>query len=370
MIAGKRILWGVCGIGHGHTFRQLPIIEAFAKHNRILVFAYGESLAFYQRRFEDVAGVKVAPVAVPFFVGNAQGLDFAATAALPANRQDYQGINAAALALAQDWLGKPDLVVSDYEPVTAQYAYATGAPLVTLDQQSKYLDGIFAPELNGQTYADEIARLRLFFPKAAGRLACSFFKVAKTQHAPEKSTIVPPVLGDAVLAIPKNARRNPKEILLYLSSQRPFGQEFREIETICAARPDITFHAFGKNLPPSGIGNLRIHAHGEPSFHQVLGRCGGIVTTAGHTLISEAMYLGIPVYAIPLPVYEQEMNAHVLATGGFGISHPRLEGRQLDAFLEGLPRFSDAIKTDRACLLRRAGQSRIIRYLERTLRAE
>jgi hypothetical protein len=37
-----------------------------------------------------------------------------------------------AIAKALDKLGKPDLVVTDYEPISAQVAYATQAPLVTI----------------------------------------------------------------------------------------------------------------------------------------------------------------------------------------------------------------------------------------------
>ena len=31
------------------------------------------------------------------------------------------------------------------------------------------------------------------------------------------------------------------------------------------------------------------------------------------------MFLGIPVYALPLPLYEQQLNADVIAEGRFGI---------------------------------------------------
>lgn len=38
------ILWGVCGIGHGHTFRQLPLIQHFADEgHKIMIFAYNNS---------------------------------------------------------------------------------------------------------------------------------------------------------------------------------------------------------------------------------------------------------------------------------------------------------------------------------------
>lgn len=85
-VQGKKILWGVCGIGLGHTNRQLPLIEHLRQRNKIVILAYGESLKAYRKLFAADANVTVLPVAVPFMVGSATGLDFAASAQLAANK--------------------------------------------------------------------------------------------------------------------------------------------------------------------------------------------------------------------------------------------------------------------------------------------
>jgi uncharacterized protein (TIGR00661 family) len=352
-----KILWGVCGIGHGHTFRQLPLIEHFTAANAdISIFAYGESHKFYTARYAGNPRVRVAPVAVPFYVGGRDGLDFEATARRPENRQDYAGVNAAAMARAQAHIGRPDLVVSDYEPVSASYAYACNAPLVTVDQQSKYLCGTFPKELNGQTYADEMMRLHLFFPRAERRIATSFFRVARQG---KEIDLCGPVLGAAVTRLRRAP--DPSVILLYLSAQQAFGQGGQEIAAACARFPGASFHLFGGSIEGA---NITCYERGDPRFHDILSRCGGIVTTAGHTLLSEAMYLGAPVYAVPLPLYEQEMNAHVIGANGFGLSRPQIDEEGLAQFLRGLPDYSAAIAGDRAVLLRRPGQGKILRLLK------
>jgi len=363
MSARPKILWGICGIGHGHTFRQLPLIEHFSRSCDLVIFGYGESYDFYRKHFSDNPHVSVERVAVPFYVGNKDGLDFKATADLPQNKQDYAAINGAAMAQANEKLGTPDLVVSDYEPISAQYAYACNAPLVTIDQQSKYLCGDFPTPLNGQTFADEIARLRLFFPKAERRLACSFFQVAKKPDAVEQVDICPPVLSDKIATLHRNPDRSGKSILVYLSSQRPFGQSFEEITEIFNNLPDVRFHLFGKGIPALPASNVQIYEHGDPRFHDILASCNGIVSTAGHTLLSEAMNLGIPVYAIPLPLYEQEMNAYVIDKNGFGLSCPCLDTDTLSSFIGNIPRYETAIKEDKTILLREPGQQMIINQL-------
>src|SRR3989344_8837787 len=173
----NKILYGVCGIGSGHTHRQLPLIEHFSKSCRIIVFAYGYSLDFYKKHFKDNSNVSIVPVAVPFYVGNENGIDLEATKKLARNQGiDFDSTNAKAKEQISVTLGLPDLVITDYEPISAQFAYDNDIPLVTIDQQSKYLCADCPDRIGNVSVAEELARLKMFFPKADTRIACSFFK--------------------------------------------------------------------------------------------------------------------------------------------------------------------------------------------------
>jgi uncharacterized protein (TIGR00661 family) len=363
----KKILWGISGIGNGHFNRQAPIIAHYARTSRIVLFVYGESLRNARRVFGRDRNISIVEIDVPFWAGKEGGLDFLKTARLNAGK-DFLSVTCRAYARAEKLIGKPDLVVTDYEPVSVGYGYACGAPVVTFDQQSKYLCGDFPKRLGGQAYADETTRLRFFFPQAAERIACSFFRVHRKPGAPEV-TIVPPPLKQAIVSLTRKPRQGERSVLVYISSQRKLVQPLEEVIRICGSQPGVKFHLFAKEVtrlhaPPP---NVAVYRHGDQRFYGILAECNGIVSTAGHMLLSEAMYLGIPVYAIPLAVYEQQMNAHVIARHGFGISFPRFEWRQLGAFIRGLDRFAAAIKKDRSVLLRGPGQGEIVRRLNRIL---
>ena len=71
-----KILYGICGLGKGHTFRQLPIVEYFSKISDLMIFAHDNSYDFYTSYFKDSSSVKVVEVAIPFYVGNKYGIDF------------------------------------------------------------------------------------------------------------------------------------------------------------------------------------------------------------------------------------------------------------------------------------------------------
>lgn len=363
------ILWGVCGIGHGHTFRQLPLIQHFADEgHKIMIFAYNNSFDVLSKQFQKMSNVEIEAVAVPYYVGTRTGLDFNATAQHPANQNvDFQGINARAMTHAASFIGKPDLVISDYEPVSAQYAYAQNAPLVTLDQQSKYLNADIPDELHGQSYIDEVERLRMFFPKATKRLACSFFDVAQKKTSSDKVTICPPILRSEIVNMQRHKTDTPS-ILIYLSAQMPQAQSIEDITKICTLFTNVHFHLFTHQAHNQiHSDNITLYPHGTHAFQDVMRSCHGIISTAGHSLLSEAMALAIPVYALPLPLYEQQMNAHIIHTGGFGMSSDTLTATSLAKFLDNLTIFEQAIRDDRTTLLKSSGQPEILHHLKATI---
>jgi uncharacterized protein (TIGR00661 family) len=349
------ILYGVCGIGNGHTNRQLPIIEHYSQSAKIMIFAYGESLQTLSDRFGNHPNIKISEIAVPYYVSSKTGLDFLATLEHPFNQNiDFHGINIKAMSEAESFIGKPNVVISDYEPVSAQYAYATNSPLITIDQQSKYLKGSFPKELNGTTYADEVARLMMFFPKVEKRIACSFFSVPENGDVRADVEVVAPILKSSILNLQRNKSLR-QSLLVYLSSQKDIDQPMEEMFDAFETNPDMDFNIFTKQDLSSikiKARNINTYQHGDRRFSNVLSSCHGIISTAGHSLLSEAMFLGIPVYAIPLGLYEQQMNAHVIGENKFGIVVPSIISETVQSFIKGLPEFESNIANDKKVLLR------------------
>lgn len=365
-----KILYGVTGIGYGHTFRQLPIIEYFARSAKIVIFAYDNSYRYYKEHFKKNNSIKVIRVAVPFYAGDKYGLNFKIAAKIPENqKENFIQINFQAMHKAFKIIGRPNLVISDYEPISAQYAYAHNAPLITIDQQSKFLSGSFPQNLKGYTFRDEIERLHMFFPKIKNRIVCSFFKF-KIKNSSEKIKIFPPTIKNSVLKISRHI--DPNCILLYISSAREFGQSPKQIIKTLKNYPDKKFHLFInkkdiKTFEGKSNSNIYIYPHGSPAFNNILGKCAGIISTAGHSLLSEAMYLGIPVYAIPVSPYEQHLNAHIVDKYKFGISNSKISPKKLEYFIKNIPYFTSNIIKDKKILNRTPGQNKIISFIEKIL---
>jgi len=367
------IVYGVCGIGNGHAYRQMPVVRALALRHRVVVLAYGDSLETYGRLAARDGNLRVVPVTVPYLPGRRGGIDWAAVADGARPGGDYWRSTGAALAEVERLVGTPDLVVSDYEPVSAMCAYATGAPLVTLDQQSKFLVGDLpvpgggAPGCPGPE--DEVARLRLFFPCARLRLACSFFPVPRLAEPHAEVTVIPPVLRAEMLRLERRPSARPS-VLVYLSGQHLSRPDLPGLYAALGGRPDVDFHLFGRAARGDGAPappvNVRVHAPDDAVFLDLLGGVHGLVCTAGHNLLSEAVHLRLPVLAMPLGIHEQRLNAAMVAAAGAGMSSPVLTAPVLAEFLDRLPELRRGMEAGNG-LVRGVGADEVLRRLERWL---
>jgi uncharacterized protein (TIGR00661 family) len=375
----NKLIFGVCGIGRGHIYRQLPLISHFAHNSRIVIFAFGESFVFFKSYFKNNTNIKVILVAVPWIHGGPVGINYIKTA----NEKSNKGVNFtlqnfSAMDQAYKFLsGKPDLVVSDYEPISAQYSYSLNVPLVTIDQQSKYFYDGYPTQLGNLGFIEERARLSLFFPKAEMRIACSFFKPPsdKITYGGFEVKLVPVMIRDEITKLKTNNQEISKNVLIYLSPYSSFVQDAKKVIEILFKFSDYSFHLYvskksdfskiKKQLPK----NIKISFHGDKGFSRILSLSSSVICTAGHMFLSEMMFLGKPVYAIPLQTYEQKYNAKIIEDNGFGIMRPQIDSNSLGKFLASIIKFKHNIISDKKVLLNEgSGQAQIVNLLKKMLK--
>ena len=163
--------------------------------------------------------------------------------------------------MAQKIIGKPDLVISDYEPISAQYAYAHRAPLITIDQQSKYLSSAFPEQIGEYSLLDERMRLRMFFPVAESRIACSFFTIPHGEKTDEKVLSFPSLIRDEVIKMKRKSAGKKRSVLVYLSINKRLHQSVSAIEDVLAKHEDTIFHLFVPTNSKASTGrkNVKIY---------------------------------------------------------------------------------------------------------------
>ncbi len=337
------ILIGICGIGNGHAIRQTSVIRWLdARGHRVFILATEQSLRIMRTLFPEHAASEVF---VPWVASHSHGVDFKMSACNDRNGKSavYQE-NYAALARVDGFFAaKPDLVISDYEPTVAQYAYANDRPLVTFDEQSKFL-GYDFPPIENSTRQEEASRLRMFFPKAGLRLSCSFFPVVHPRDSHHRVDLVSPLLRNEFTAssIPQrgvpNQNENRKRIVVYFSPYGSFGQNPQDVIEVLARFPHTQFQVFSdwcyKNVTVPD--HVELFGFDFCTFPIKLQEADGLICTAGHTLLSEAFYLRKPVLAIPLDTFSQKVCAGMIEQLGLGFSHRELSFESVSRFLNRL----------------------------------
>jgi uncharacterized protein (TIGR00661 family) len=376
-----QILYEVCGIGNGHANRQIPIIEYYARQGaQIIIFSHDNGLLTLSARFGKSPRIKILPVAVPFVAGNNAGIDWGTTANSPYNQGLDYTLNYRALDFVTKNMPNPNLVITDNGPISAAYAYQKNLPMVVINQQNKFLCGEFPLVMNGHTPLEEIERLQLFFPRAH-RLACSFFQFKRYSDLYTDVVVVPPTYKPEILKMKRMARQNPSHILMYISPAREIGIDMLDLGNLLSevgSQFNVIFHIFAQEFNAALLSahfqkSPNIHAYriGDQAFLDVMSYCRGIITPAGHTILSEAMMRNIPVYALSVGPFEQQINAEVIHKSKFGLGEATLSLDGLNRFVTNLDAYAENIRQDKRnernpVLVKGNGVVAIVQYIEHT----
>lgn len=331
-------LIGVCGIGYGHCTRQLTLAKKLrAAGHKVRVVGFGNVPQFFKQH-----GFHAEQVWVPFLPEGKAGLDYAASVkrniltALPGliqNRKVRQKVFKA---------GIPDAFISDYEPVTARMAYATNRPLVLLDQQSKLRYWNFDPIGRYNREADA-KRLSLFFPTFTKSFVVSFYNLPPISDT-RVEVISTPLPESICNATPKY----DNSIVIYLSSYGGAGTR-QNIDDICAvfeSIPDYNFKIYqspGEPLKQNHRKNVEFKQFCRDGFIEDMINCSGIVSTAGHTIISEALYLKKPIFVLPLVTFDQQLCAEIIEKERLGMRADYITRENMLRFTNSLPELRQRI---------------------------
>lgn len=348
-----KILMGTCGIGYGHSLRQGAVLnELIQRGHNLALFCFGNSLHYF--RDQETTKVPVFEVRVPWVHCTPDGLDFRKMAADARNNRGYDiEINFQAMGNVIGYFGgSPDLVISDYEPISAQLAYATCSPLVTSDQQSKFMGYVF-PSIGGYSRIEECSRLSLFFPKADLRIACSFYKVPHAKDPKFSVKLIPAIIRPEISAIDPNSLFSTcsGEIVVYLSPYGPTRQTLDEICETLGQFAEEQFVIYCKDRPVNRIStNISFRTFDLVGFPNVISEAKAVITTAGHTLLSELLYLRKPIYTVPLDTFDQHICVQIIETNKLGMGRECISYDDLRVFLRNLELYTSKILRSDAIL--------------------
>ena len=320
----SHVVYALCGHGRGHESRARAVAAALrARGHRVTLAADAPAAD----RLADASDGEIwrVPGLRQVVRGNRARLLATARANLPLTWRSPEII-----ADAAGWLDRvgADLVVGDHEPFVTRAAGRLGVPVVTLSHQLVLTETRpRVPLRHGLSALGTRLGIGILNPPgAAAAVVPSFF--FPPLRAGSRATLVPPILRDDVLRARAHAGGR---LLVYVNEGAGMGGLLDAL-----AEAGVPADVYGLDASVGAPAGVRLRPPSRAGFLADLAGARAVVTTAGFTLLSEALHLRKPVLALPnRGFFEQAVNALALEDQGRGEAvFGRLTAARLGAFLD------------------------------------
>lgn len=321
-----RILYGVTGEGMGHATRSKVVCEHLvAKGHEIKIVVSGRAHAFLAKTFPDVVEIK--------------GL----TIRYVDNKMDREGTLAQNVLAAPGLLAtnvgayfekvarfKPDVVITDFDSFAYLFAKRHRLPIISIDNQqilSRCKLGKFAKHGAKVDYQLIKAFVRAKLPGCNHYVVTTFFFPTVRKKYADETTLVPPILRKSILDAKPRAHLG-EHVLVYQTSTSDV-RLLDELERIRGQQ--FVVYGLRRN---ARRGNCILKEFSEEGFVEDLASARAVVCNGGLSLIGEAVYLGKPVFSVPVQhQFEQILNARYVEELGYGLAADRIDADLLRLFL-------------------------------------
>lgn len=307
-----RLLYGVQATGNGHISRARALQQALAPHDIHIDFLFSGRPAtqlFDMQQFGAFQWRKGLS-----FVSKAGKVNHWQTLLQADLRQLWQDIR-------QLETRRYDLVLTDFEPVTAWAARRQGTPLIALGHQ--YALTAPTPLQNMDWLQRNILR---FFAPARLNLGLHWHHFGHTQK--QGRLVLPPIIDVQHAPAPKSDT-NP--VLVYL----PFEAATDVLQWLAPLK-QYRFRLYGVGQPTHDLAHVECCPASVQGFKYDLVQASAVISNAGFELISEALQLQKRILVKPLAGQpEQASNALALKQLKLAEALPALNSTVISEFLCG-----------------------------------
>ena len=329
-----RVLYSCCGEGQGHSSRVHTVATALQRlGHEVKVLASNKAFEVLHPRLPDVRKI---PGFVFVYRHNRVELAASFRENLPLLRQ-CGAIIRQIRELIEAW--QPQLAITDFEPFLPRAAKLAGLRCISLDHQG--VIPFARPSLPPKQWVSALAArtvVRHTDYREEARLATSFFYPPLPPGG--NVQFFPPILRDKVLRL---TPRDDQYVVVYQTST-----SFTRLPELLQRLP-FRFKVFAYEREGED-GNISYFPRSDARFIEEVGGASWVLTNGGYTLISEALYLGKPVFALPVAwQFEQWLNAHYLQALGYGLMCDDLSQfeRKLQDFVGQISRYRENIAREK-----------------------
>jgi uncharacterized protein (TIGR00661 family) len=232
---------------------------------------------------------------------------------------------------------EPDVVFSDFDSFAYLFAKRHRLPVVSIDNQQiiprcKHEDFVKAGAKVDYQLTKAFVKAKL--PGCDHYIVTTFFTPPIRKKYKDDTTLVPPILRKTVLDA-KAKVTTGDHVLVYQTS----GSDGRLLPTLNQVSKE-RFIVYGLRRSEQ-VGNCTLKDFDESGFIDDLASAKAVVCNGGLSLIGEAVFLGKPIYSVPVRhQFEQLMNARYVEALGYGLSADTVDADVLRLFLRETDRYA------------------------------
>jgi uncharacterized protein (TIGR00661 family) len=275
-----KILYAIQGTGNGHLARAEDIIPLLAEYGELDLFVSGN-----QADIKLSYPVKYKSKGLSFYFGTKGGIDFLRTFRHNSSKEVYKEIK-------KFPVDRYDLVINDFEPITAWACRKREIPCIGLSHQSALL----SPRVPTPKKIDPVGKwiLNNYAP---------IEKFVSFHFERYDANIFTPVIRAAV----RHATPTVEDhYTVYLPSY-----DDRKIAPLLSKIKGVRWHVFSKHAKKTyHVGKLSVYPVNKDDFASSMASATGILCGAGFETPAEALYLRKKLMVIPMKSQlEQHYNA-------------------------------------------------------------
>lgn len=284
-----KILFGIQGTGNGHITRSRELLKYLVKKAEVDVLVSG-----MHHEINMEIDIKYELDGLGFMFGKRGGIDYWKSIRCASPRKLFSDI----YSLPVD---KYDLVISDFEPITAWASKIRRKPYVCISHQASFLSS----KIPRPNHKNRLQQFVMEWYAPGSNLIGLHFKEYD-------NFIYTPIIREGI----RNTDvKNSGHYTVYLPS---YDESYI---TEILKKIDVPWEIFSKHYKgdPFTENNVTVYQVENSRFIESLSSCEGLLCNAGFETPAETLYLGKKLMVIPMKYqYEQECNAEALK--GLGIA--------------------------------------------------
>jgi len=339
----KRIIYGFQGDGRGHLSRAAVLVRELAKHHDILLLTNGLARDRLSDELRHLPGVAISDdMFSPRLYFRKNKISIFKTVVLTVLTVLWKGIPSLFRGLKIYLRYKPQLVISDLEPISAWVAFVTGARFLSVDHQHLLTDCEleFPPEFKKDHWSASFMVKFLVPGRGIHAISSFFFPRIRTEGA----HLFKPILRREILSARDRVEQGDF-ILVYQTTPTTFEILDCVLKQVESER--FVVYNMGREYQDGNVVYRQVSVDG---FIEDLASCKAVLCNGGYTLISESLFLGKPILSIPIVnSFEQILNSVYLDRLGYGQFSREFSVSEIERFVGHLDRFKANICRNDFC---------------------